>query len=64
MVKITKPKKWEYAEERKVLIKAVEKVMDKKHNKCIAMDLVDACILSAWQYQKNKTLFVTGDKLK
>ena len=51
---------WKYAEERKALIKYAEKLLDKKYNKCRAMDLVDACILSAWQYKEDETFFVTG----
>ena len=53
---------WKYSEERKALIKFAESLLYKKYNKCIAMDLVDACIISAWQYKEHGTLFVVGGK--
>ena len=53
---------WKYAEERKALIKFAESLLDKKFNKFLATDLVDACIVSAWEYREHGTLLVTGKK--
>lgn len=59
---VFKMTEWKYAEERKALIKFAETLIDKKYNKHIAMDLVDACLISAWRYQEDGSLFVMGGK--
>lgn len=68
---MVKKKEWEYAEERKKLIKFVEIAMKKakkgEWGTSMAMDIVDSIILSAFEYsnkEQEKRVLLLKEKIK